>query len=76
MGKEAVLEELRKSAYWEEEFIVKYDTKSIWALLATLPKDKLKRIKPLFMHNIDETKKHSEMLAKLLKKIESGEYEL
>lgn len=65
-----VAERLRENAYAEEDFISKYENPSIWALLeASIPKEKLARIKKLFMENIEDTKKHSRMLSEMAEKL-------
>jgi len=65
----SVADKLKENAYIEEEFISKYNNPSIWALLeASLPKEKLERIKNLFLENIADTKKHSKLLSEMAEK--------
>jgi hypothetical protein len=67
---------LEKAVYWEESFIMKYDTESTWALLKTLPKDKFAKIKKLLSQNIADTQKHYKITRELVEKIKNGKYEL
>jgi hypothetical protein len=76
MADKSILSEFEKASYWEEEFIMKYDTPSTWALLESLPKNKFEKIKPLLQENINDTKRHDKILKQIMNKIRSGKYEL
>jgi len=72
----AIIAEIEKASYWEEDFIVKYDTDNIWVLLKSLPKEKFERISKLFKQNIADTERHSKIMKKMVKDIRSGKLEL
>ncbi len=67
---------LETSLYWEEEFLIKYDTENMWELLKTLPEEKFEKIRELFQENLSDTQRHSKILKELMKRIRSDEYEL
>ncbi|OGM02008.1 hypothetical protein A3K72_02940 [Candidatus Woesearchaeota archaeon RBG_13_36_6] len=67
---------LETSLYWEEEFLIKYDTENMWGLLKTLPEEKFEKIRELFQENLSDTQRHSKILKELMKRIGSDEYEL
>jgi hypothetical protein len=70
MDKEELIDLLKKGAYWEDEFIARYDSASFWALIeASVSKEKFGKIKELFNQNIKESYKHSAMLKNLMEKI-------
>jgi len=70
MKKEELIDNLEKGLYWEDEFIMKYDNFSFWALIeASTTKEKFEKIKDLFSKNIQETHKHKEILKYLIEKI-------
>ena len=62
MDKET-LEILKKSSYWEDQFILKYDTESFWELLKSLGEEKYNRIRVIFTENLKETEKHYKMIS-------------
>jgi hypothetical protein len=69
-----LIEELKKAKYWEDEYILKYDTDEFWVLLKTLPKDKFAKLELLFKENLADTRKHKKMIEVLLKNFEEGKY--
>lgn len=70
MKKEELIDLLKKGVYWEDEFIMNYDTNSFWDLIeASVSKEKFEKIKDLFSRNIEETHKHKEILNNLIEKI-------
>jgi hypothetical protein len=76
VNKKELIELLEKAVYWEDDFIMKYDNASVWALLKTLPKDKFRKIKKFLGENIADTHKHYQITSELAKKIKEGKYEL
>jgi len=74
MKKDELMGMLQKGLYWEDEFIIKYDSDSFWALLdGSLDKEKAKTIKELFSKNIKDTMIHKDMLRRLIDGISKGE---
>ena len=74
--KEDLLKLLEQANYWEEDFILKYDTESNWALLRTLPKDKFKKIEALLKANLKDTVRHKQIVNDMLQDIKRGKYGL
>ncbi len=71
MNKQEFLEKLKQAQYWEEEFVLKYDTEDIWELLRSTGDEKFLRIKELWEQNLKETRKHKEMISKMIEKVGS-----
>jgi hypothetical protein len=76
MNNQEIIETLKKAKYWEDDFILKYDDKSFWELLKTLPGDKFEKIKGLLEKNITDTRYHAKVTEQLVKDIENGKYRL
>ena len=72
MNKGEIIERLEKFAYWEDEFILKYDDESIWILLETLPKGKFEQIKKLLKENIMESKGHERAIKSIVEELKEG----
>lgn len=70
--KEELIRKLKDSIFWEDDFIAKYDTESVQALIDTLPKEKKGKVKALLAENILDTKKHRDFLNELMDKIKKG----
>jgi hypothetical protein len=76
MDKQILIEKLGKAKYWEDEFILKYDTDDFWELLKTLPQSKFTKVKKIFQENIKDTRKHKKRLEILIKNIQDRKYEI
>lgn len=76
MKKSEIIKMLEKARYWEDEFILKYDSDNFFELLSMLPKNQSEQVKKLFQINITDTKRHKEIMNDLINKIEAGEYVL
>lgn len=66
MKKEEFLKKLETAQYWEEEFILKYDSEAIWELLNTLPSPAPVKIEKLLRENLSDTRRHKVMVAKII----------
>jgi rubrerythrin len=63
MDKKEILKQLEEAAYWEDDFLEKYDNEEIWELLkAAVPLENYKKIRQLFHRNLADTKTHKVML--------------
>lgn len=76
MQKEEFVKLLNDARYWEDEFILKYDSEIFWELLKTLPKEKFEKIQELLKKNLSDTEYHKNAINIIIKKIEDGVYEL
>ena len=76
MERDEILQNLRDGLKWEYEFIVKYDSEDIWKLFKVLDEDKFKRLEKLLKENINDSRRHANMIKNIIDKIESGDYEL
>ena len=72
MNKEEIIESMEKTKYWEDQFILKYDSDSFLELLKALPKDKYERIKQLLDENFEDTRAHAKALSKLIGDLKDG----
>ncbi len=70
MDKAELVRKLADASHWEDDFISKYDSETVWELLKTLPKDKYSRIRALLGENIADTRKHSELLNRAISILE------
>jgi hypothetical protein len=62
MNKMELIKKLEELAYWEDDFIGKYDSEAVWALMKTLPPAKYRQVKELLGENIADTRRHKRVL--------------
>jgi len=75
--KQELIKLLETAEYWEEDFILKYDTQSNWALLrSSLPKKLFKRIEALLRENLKDTARHKKIVSDLINDVKSGQHGL
>ncbi len=63
-----LLKHLEDAAKWEDDFILKYDTREVWTLIReAVPEDKFEKIKKLLAENIIDTMIHKRLIINIVK---------
>ncbi|NOZ80582.1 MAG: hypothetical protein GXP63_02820 [DPANN group archaeon] len=76
MEEQEIIVLLEKLKFWEDEFILKYDSEDFWELLKSLPKSKFDKLRILFEENISDTRYHKKAIEAIIKNIQDGTYGL
>jgi 1,2-phenylacetyl-CoA epoxidase catalytic subunit len=74
MDSQNIIAALEKAKYWEDEFILKYDTPEIRELLQSLPQSTYTAIMKLLEKNLADTRYHKKTIETMIKGIQNGKY--
>ena len=75
--KEEILRQLEDAAYWEDDFLLKYENEDVWELIkAVVSKEDYEKIRQLFQRNLDDTRSHKAMIQKIVDDVKGGKHDL
>ena len=60
---------LEKAVFWEDEFILKYDSNVFWELLRALPAEKAAEMESILRSNLSDTRRHRDLLSSLVREM-------